>query len=180
MPWLFTGTISVRSRFTGPTPVARFSIAVVISGKLSACRLREPEKRTRSRNEKQADVRESPRFGRARPKPALEILVSVCADENQARTAAGLSRSLLCFRKTLRLEHCRITACVDVYSCKIRPETPLSFARRVEARPGCARHNRRRPCRARKFVARTHRASRRSELLTFAHTPRPCPPSPPT
>lgn len=47
VPWLFTGTISVRSRFTGPTPVARFSIAVVISGKLSACRLREPEKRTR-------------------------------------------------------------------------------------------------------------------------------------
>ena len=44
VPWLFTGTISVRSRFTGPTPVARFSIAVVISGKLSACRLREPEK----------------------------------------------------------------------------------------------------------------------------------------
>ena len=30
MPWLFTGTISVRSRFTGPTPVARFSIAVVV------------------------------------------------------------------------------------------------------------------------------------------------------
>jgi len=30
VPWLFTGTISVRSRFTGPTPVARFSIAVVV------------------------------------------------------------------------------------------------------------------------------------------------------
>ena len=56
VPWLFTGTISVRSRFTGPTPVARFSIAVVISGKLSACRLREPEKNslTDDGNEKQA------------------------------------------------------------------------------------------------------------------------------
>lgn len=29
VPWLFTGTISVRSRFTGPTPVARFSIVVI-------------------------------------------------------------------------------------------------------------------------------------------------------
>ena len=28
VPWLFTGMISVRSRFTGPTPVARFSMGV--------------------------------------------------------------------------------------------------------------------------------------------------------
>jgi hypothetical protein len=35
---LFTGTISVRSRFTGPTPVARFSIAVVIARKVRARR----------------------------------------------------------------------------------------------------------------------------------------------
>ena len=50
VPWLFTGTISVRSRFTGPTPVARFSIAVVIARKVRARRLRErKKKRKRSR-----------------------------------------------------------------------------------------------------------------------------------
>ena len=55
VPWLFTGTISVRSRFTGPTPVARFSIAVVISRKVSACRLREPEKK-RSRRSRERET----------------------------------------------------------------------------------------------------------------------------
>ena len=116
MPWLFTGTISVRSRFTGPTPVARFSIAVVISGKLSACRLREPEKRTRSRNEKQADVKRksairpcaaktragNPRQRRARTKIKREMV----------QVSIGNFSASVC--KTLRLEHCRIIACVQL------------------------------------------------------------------
>ena len=113
------------------------------------------------------------RFGRSRPKSAMEILVTPKA-RPKSRCRFSVT-PVNCFQTETQWRN-RILS-----SCKIRPERPsTSPAWRVEARPGCVRHNRRRPCCARKFVTRTHRATRRSELLTFAHTPTSCPPSPPT
>ena len=140
----------------------------------------EPKKRKRSRRAIQRAKRKTEalshdetckRYGGSRPKSAAEIPVR--RKRGRKSSAGWLARE-----KSIDWN---AVAKPRVSSCKIRPEKPSPFpARRDDASPGRARHNRRRPCRARKFVTRTHRATRRSELLTFAHTPTPCPPSPPT
>jgi hypothetical protein len=112
---LFTGTISVRSRFTGPTPVARFSIAVVIARKVRAlvCASRKKSARVappNARNEKPKLV--------GMTKPASDTVVrgrnpqwkspsDGSADENRVQV-------FRLAREKNRLERCRETADVQL------------------------------------------------------------------